>query len=314
MTIIAGFCPLPILFIESLFLPINVVEKFLGIYWVVTVLIMFFIYAMRFSWTRVVKLVEYARQMSRDTTGFRVHSPLRPSWVLLSWLGLLVGITLLFGLPEIQAWSFQEEAPLTSYFFLIVGSFILVYGYSMFLIYRMGKLPLELKPFTQDTMLGLGPFGDLSLVLIAVYAVFPAVVAILNSLPPDGQPISEFGFKWWRPGDYGLSAALFIIGVVLFFLPLFSIHRKMVEAKRKELTWISPQYTGVVSRMRQADESQRSKLADELSLIRQIQADIRQIREWPFNHGTIARLATVLVLPSLLAVTGRIMIIIILAR
>ncbi len=312
--IIAGIIPvIGLLIIDNLFVPFDFLDAFLVAYWIFSVLIVYFIYAMRFSWIRVEKLLQYAHTMSRDNTTLQVHSPLRLSWILFSWLGLLGGITLLFGVPDDPRGIFGEHVILLSYFFLVSSSFLLVYGYSMLVIYRAGKLPLELKPFTEDRTLGLRPFGTVSLRLASIYAVFPLVNTILNTLSITASPTGvQVSLSPWRPSDIALTTILVIIGVGLFLLPLQGIHRQLVEAKRKELNWLNPKYSVLIRRMKQGDQTQTGAYADELSLIRQIQADIGQIREWPFSLGMITRLATVLLLPSILAVTGRLMVIIIL--
>ena len=300
--ILAGVVPvLGLLVVEDLFVPFDIINAFLSAYWIVSVVLIYFIYAMKFSWSRVEKLVEYAGQMSRNKAALRIHTPLRPSWILLAWLSVLGGITLLFGLPD-----FSEHVLVLGYFFLVTGSFLLVYGYSMLVIYRAGNLPLELKSFTEDRTLGLAPFGTISLRLASVYAIFPIVDSIVNTISINAGPAGvDVKLSSWRLGDIALTAILVFVGVGLFFLPLLTIHRRLIEAKRGELMWINPQYSNVIRRMKEADQNEHASFADELSLIRQIQSDIHRIQEWPFTLGVITRLATVLFLPPILALAGR---------
>src|SRR5207244_541852 len=98
---------------------------------------------------------------------------------------------------------------------------------------------------------------------------------------------------------------LILVGVALFLLPLVGIHRRLQEAQRRELDWITPRYTTLVERLKDrmsrsdhlesADE--KDALASELSAVRQVESDIHRIQTWPFDIGVITRLATVLVLP-----------------
>src|SRR5262249_27535315 len=146
--------------------------------------------------------------------------------------------------------------------------FLLVYGYSMVVVYRAGKLPLRLRPFTEDRMLGLKPFGAVSLRLASVYAVIPIVFAVLATVNATSSPNGvAIILSTWRPGDFVLVASLVVIGVGLFFLPLLSIHRQLVDAKHRELEWINPQYSDVIKRMKLVGSGERGGLADELSMV-----------------------------------------------
>jgi len=126
-----------------------------------------------------------------------------------------------------------------------------------------------------------------------------------------------------EPGNFEAGNAIFLgglilVGVALFLLPLVGIHRRLQEARRRELDWITPRYTTLVQRLKDrmsrsdqlesADE--KDALASELSAVRQVESDIHRIQTWPFDIGVITRLATVLVLPPILGVIARIMILI----
>ena len=56
----------------------------------------------------------------------------------------------------------------------------------------------------------------------------------------------------------------------------------------------------------QRDE--RRALADDLTMVRQLQSDVLRIQAWPFDLGVITRLGTLLVLPPFLGVFARILI------
>src|SRR3989454_12607167 len=163
--------------------------------------------------------------MSRNKASLRIHTPLRLSWILLAWLGVLGGITLLFGLPD-----FSEHVLVLGYFFLVTASFLLVYGYSMLVIYRAGNLPLELKSFTEDRTLGLAPFGTISLRLASVYAIFPIVDSIVNTISINAGPAGvDFKLSSWKLSDIAFTGILLFVGEGLFFLTLLSVHRPYFE-------------------------------------------------------------------------------------
>jgi hypothetical protein len=240
--------------------------------------------------------------------------------VLLIWIILLGIITLLSPIPSTIEKVALEQIPVFAYFFLILALFLWTYGSSMLAIYRAGKLPFRLKPFTEDRILGLKPFGTASMRLASVYAIFPIIVTItqlfkINVEVPGGVTVEPGSFE---AGNAIFLGGLILVGVALFLLPLVGIHRRLQEARRRELDWITPRYTTLVQRLKDrmsrsdqlesADE--KDALASELSAVRQVESDIHRIQTWPFDIGVITRLATVLVLPPILGVIARIMILI----
>ena len=104
----------------------------------------------------------------------------------------------------------------------------------------------------------------------------------------------------------------------MFFLPLLSIRERLKEAKRQELSWVTPRYTTIITRVKEQvpktlpenGATQTQALADELTMVRQIQQDIQKIQSWPFDFGVVSRLATVLVIPPILGVLARILILV----
>src|SRR2546427_430934 len=193
-------------------------------------------------------------------------------------------------------------------------------GYLMYAIHQAGKLPLRLKPFTEDRTLGLKPFGTASLRLASIYAVFPVTLTLLELVTlnveiPGGITIT---FAPLRLTDVIFSFGLILAGIALFFLPLLSIRKRLQEAKRQELSWVTPRYTTIIQKLREQisktppedRSSQTQALADELTMMRQVQQDLQKIQSWPFDLGVVSRLATVLVIPPILGVLARILILV----
>jgi hypothetical protein len=286
---------------------------------VLSIFLVYFVYAIRFISNRMEQLSEYVKQMSPDVPVDGLRIPFRLANILAVWVTLLVAITLLFGFPS-PTTVFSEHIAVIAYFFLILASFLWVYGYSMYAIHKAGKLPLRLKPFTEDRTLGLKPFGTASLRLASIYAVFPVTLTFLELVTldveiPGGITII---FAPIRLTDMIFSVGLILAGIALFFLPLLSIRKRLQEAKRQELSWVTPRYTTIITRLKeqvsatwQEDRANQSQaLADELTIVRQIQQDIQKIQSWPFDLGVVSRLATVLVIPPILGVLARILILV----
>src|SRR5438093_8803657 len=285
-----------------------------------SLIMLYFLYAMRYITRRIDRLGEYVKHMSLGNTALHLGTSYRLSRVFLIWIILLGIITLLSPIPATIEKVALEQIPVFAYFFLILALFLWTYGSSMLAIYRAGRLPFQLKPFTEDRTLGLKPFGTASMRLASVYAIFPIIVTLLQLITinvevPGGVTV---GLGSFRTSDLVILGGLILVGVVLFLLPLIGIHRRLQEARRQELNWITPRYTSLVQRLKDkmthSDElenvNEKDALASELSIVRQIESDIHRIQTWPFDIGVITRLATVLVLPPILGVIARIMILI----
>ena len=286
---------------------------------VLSFFLVYFVYAIHFISNRMERLNDYVKQMSPNMPGDGLRIPFRLGNVFVVWVILLAAITFLFGFPSPTA-VFSEHITVIAYFFLILASFLWVYGYSMYAIHRAGKLPLRLKPFTEDRTLGLKPFGTTSLRLASVYAFFPVTLTFLELVTVDVEISGGITiiFSPIRLTDIIFSAGLILAGIALFFLPLLSIRRRLQEAKHEEQSWVTPQYTAIITRLkeqiskmpREDSANQTQALADELTMVRQIQQDIQKIQSWPFDLGVVSRLATVLVIPPILGVLARILILV----
>jgi len=166
------------------------------------------------------------------------------------------------------------------YLGLFLGVFFWVWMYSMYSIYRMGKLPLRLKHFAEDKLLGLKPFATTLLRLTGLYLaivvlmMFPSLLSPLTMLPV-----------------LALYVAITLASIAFFFLPLLAIRRKLVLAKQEAGNWIIPRYVRIIERLKaNEDDPSNSALVNELIAIDKIQRDIQQIRTWPFDTGIIVRL------------------------
>ena len=319
LALIIGFVPVRALEIIDYFVAHAVLSaSILGASMIFSLLIIYFLYSMRFITKRINRLSDYARKMSPEQTTADLSIRYRLQWVLVIWLVLLGINALLFGVPDDFKGIFAEDIPLFAYFFFIFASFLWLYCYSMLEIYTAGKLPLQLTPFTEDRALGLKPFGTTSLKLVSVYAVFPIVVTVLGQIniildAPGGMTVQLAPL---RASDIIFVTGLVLVGIGLFFLPLLSIHRRLREAKRNELGWVNSQYTTIVRKLKElmapgrGDEhrDERRALADDLTMVRQLQSDVLRIQAWPFDLGVITRLGTLLVLPPFLGVFARILI------
>lgn len=114
-----------------------------------------------------------------------------------------------------------------SYF--IYATFIWVYLSSIRSLHLLGKGPLQLASFLEDSHFGLKPVGSLSLFLALVYFIGLVLVA--------------FSFLSLPLLFVGLIAALAFPGIVLFFLPLFALHGRMLDEGAKAHATLAAAYS-----------------------------------------------------------------------
>ena len=180
------------------------------------------------------------------------------------------------------------QFPCWIFFSFVFATFFCAYGYSMYKIYVIGKLPLHLKPFTQDRTLGLKPFGRMSLQLSALYFFL-----VSSSFIP-------FSISYEQPPLVGLVLAFVFLslGTFLFFAPLLGLRRHLLRAKTENMDWIAARYTALVTQLRSQPPSSGEEeilLGSKLASIDKLQKDIGQIRTWPFDTQILERLVAIII-------------------
>ncbi len=259
---------------------------------------------------RVEALMSYAREMTveRSVTGLPLDlSKLSStSMIGLVWLVVLASTVAVF---TIGATGGTFESNLVGLVPYVPSHFILatlfwIFGYSMYSISRIGSLPMTLKPYTQDRTLGLRPFASASLSFTIIYLALATLIVSLGS--GGGEVLLHLEL---------LTLVLYPLGLLLFLLPLWSLHRKLMEARATEFKWLEPRATSVLQRLK-ADQGMKidPNMVYEITAIDKIERDISRIRSWPFDLGIIARLVTFVILPLILTLSGRELIVIFLGR
>ncbi len=173
---------------------------------------------------------------------------------------------------------------------LVIGTALWTWAYSMVAIYRIGKLPMNLQPFTKDRTLGLGFFASTSMRLTAIYYLYISTQLIVD--------FSSLGFILTV---LVRDTALIMFGLFLFLVPRISLRRKLLQARNQETDWIADRYTRVMKRVKSnPDASFDQTIQQELLSIDKIQKDVHSIRTWPFDTGILVRLAAIIL--SLVAI------------
>ncbi len=218
---------------------------------------------------------------------------------------LLIGavLFLILALPG----GLPPGGPLTGVFnlsvalllFPLIGAFIWVYLRANVGLYILGKGSLNLKAYHEDPMLGLGPLGSLSLALALPFLGVTAMGALVISVTPS-LLLQTF--------PVGLVAVLAVIGVVMFFFPLYAVHVLMGRERERVRASVHRQ---AVEWVRKADAPEREAsdatpsdmmpllarlnevLArlNEASFLERAEGEIAKVHDWPFDTRIIGRLA-----------------------
>ena len=234
---------------------------------------------------------------------FRRVSLSRPPLVIAAVFALLIVLPTVLAEPPIPE-ARRITGILRIVTFLGVATFIWVYASSLRGLHELGKGMLRLKPFYEDGMLGSRPLGSFSLRLAFSYLNPLGLVLLATSIVPD-------------PSTTVLLSILTAVGVVMFFLPLNSIHQAMLESKRKEQASIRAQLRQVMQRSsimdKEASDATLKDLEIRLSDLAELQAldmaqrEVASIHTWPFDTQILGKL-TVIILSVTAAVIARLII------
>jgi len=164
--------------------------------------------------------------------------------------------------------------------YLAYGTFVWVYVSSVKCLGDLGNKNVKLSEFYEDAHLGMKPLGSLSFSLAAVYFVGLGLVFFsFLSIPL----LLEFAV-----------GILLVGGLVLFFLPLYVIHRKMKEKKKAESEKLKHHY----KQLSGSFGDPILALADIKNVRRVLAVDIidhqvASIPEWPFDLKTLTWLSAI---------------------
>ncbi len=167
---------------------------------------------------------------------------------------------------------------------LVFGTIIWVYFRSLWGLYKFGKEPLKLMTHDEDPMLGVRPIGSISLSLFLSYILVIGFGGLELVLSPD-------------PVSLSLLLVLALLGGFMFFLPLNSMHKKMLAEKRGGRKKLD-QALSLVSRGSENGGDQKAE--DLLRSIRDVQVlqmqreILSSVPTWPFDTGILGRFAAVI--------------------
>ena len=173
-------------------------------------------------------------------------------------------------------------------FYPILGTFLWVYVSSTLGLYQLGLGSLRMRSYLQDPVLGLRPLGSLSFALAWPYLATLGIAALWISLGVPG------------PGLL-FVVALLIVGVVMFFLPLYEVHRRMVRERERAHASVRDHLWERVEKVETLvrkggdptllDVMNRLARLEEASSLDRAERRIDEIHDWPFDTRIVGRLA-----------------------
>jgi len=178
--------------------------------------------------------------------------------------------------------------------YLVYGTFIWTYVSSIKCLHDLSKQPLKLAEFYEDTHLGMKPLGSLSLSLALVYFL--------------GLGLIFFSFLSVPPPLEAAVIIMILAGVILLFLPLLTIHQKMLDKKRDEHKKLKSHFTQLLKfidePLRTGDETAVENV-HYMMAVEIIDRQVTSIPVWPIDARSWTRISAI-VLTVVISITTRI--------
>ena len=144
---------------------------------------------------------------------------------------------------------------------------------------KLGRRPLQLKPFHQDRSLGLDPLGK------AAFSSFLLLAAVL-------LPYTIVAVRDVRSAAVAL--VYIFLATTFFFMSVYRLHRQLVAAKRHYLSRVRSLYAEALPPLESAWSLETvSAQSGHLYAVEVLQRQVADIREWPFNEALVARVAAI---------------------
>ncbi len=166
--------------------------------------------------------------------------------------------------------------------YLVYGTFIWTYVSSIKCLSDLSKQPLRLVEFYEDSHLGMKPLGSLSLSLAVVYFLGLGLIFFsVLSIPP--------------PLEFAVLIMI-LVGVILFILPLITIHRKMQDKKRNDHEKMKSHYSElskIIDEPLNTNDAIRAKKLRYIVAVDIIDRHVTSIPEWPIDSKSVTWLSAV---------------------
>ena len=155
---------------------------------------------------------------------------------------------------------------------LSYGTFVWMYASSIRGLYRLGKERLRFVSYFADPHLGMKPLGSLSLSFAWVY--FVGIMLTFFSVNPLPLPILI------------VVLALIVLGIILFFSPVYTVHQKMAYEKHFVEKALRYRLSRIMKSLDHIEES--SDEITDLFMFQALEQKVCLMSEWPFDARTLS--------------------------
>lgn len=162
---------------------------------------------------------------------------------------------------------------------LAYGTFTWMYARSIWGLHQLGRYHLRFVSFYEDSHLGMKSLGSISLSFAWVYFLGTGLVFFSSNLVPIPLLLALLG--------------LIVLGVVLFFLPLQTVHEKMAKEKHVTEKFLRKRLAQIVVTLERNDEAS-SEITDILAF-QMLEQKISKISEWPFDTATLSWFSAIVI-------------------
>lgn len=154
---------------------------------------------------------------------------------------------------------------------------------------KLGGTSLNLESFQADRLMGTRPMGNLALALTVAYfgALLLALLLFSTFLPS-------------TPSSTATFAAFLLVGVALFFLPLRSLHNRMLAEKRRLVREVGARYPSLhhssaprTDHVTLDDVHARLTRLTELQELEILDRKVAGLPTWPFDIQVASRFVTI---------------------
>ena len=214
----------------------------------------------------------------------------RPILLLTIFLEALAFLSTLQG----RSFSITSGLDVITQVLLILAFATLIWEYSVsnWGLHKLGTSHLKLKSFLEDRFMGAKTIGNLALSLTSAYLV-GVLLFFLDTLTFLSIPLLLFAIFY---------LVLLALGITMFFLPLDSLHKKMLTEKIENQRELSREFLAIKNSYAtgSADASAASQTVEEsvTQLVRLKDLEMTENRlgktpTWPFDIQLLAKLVTI---------------------
>jgi hypothetical protein len=166
-----------------------------------------------------------------------------------------------------------------SFAMLAYGTFTWMYARSILGLHQLGRYHLHFVSFYEDSHLGMKSLGSISLSFAWVYFLGIGLVFFSSNPVPTPLLLALLG--------------LIVFGVVLFFLPLQTVHQKMAKEKHAAEKLLRKRLAKIMEALDRNDED--SNEMTDILLFQMLEQKISKISEWPFDTATLSWFSAIVI-------------------